>query len=448
MSDDLVKGEILRIADQALKKDSSYYVPHEPHPKQGIFLDLDCKEALYGGAAGGGKSEALLMGALQYVHQPGYAAILFRRTYTDLSLPEGLMDRADEWLGPSLARWSEKEKTWHFPSGATLTFGYLEYEKHKYRYQGAAFQFIGFDELTQFTESQYRYLFSRLRKLEDFEIPLRMRSASNPGGVGHEWVKQRFIVEGEEHNRPFVPARLEDNPSLHRESYIESLMELDPTTRQQLLEGDWTAAAPGNMFQRAWFPIIDEAPAGIQKVRYWDLAATEAKEGKDPDWTAGLKMAEKDGQYYIFDVTRTRSTPKYVEDLVKQTAAIDTKETYIYMEQEPGSAGVSSIDHYRREVLKGYAFWGIKTTGSKATRAAPVSSQAEAGNVFLVRGPWIGTFLDEVEQFPLGGHDDQVDAMSGAFEALHRTFDMTKWTKQWEKPNKGKKRLFQGKRRL
>ena len=133
------------------------------------------------------------MAALQYVDVPGYAALLFRRTYADLNLPGALMDRAHQWLGATAARWNAHDHRWTFPSGATLTFGYLETERDKYRYQSSELQYIGFDELTQFPESQYTYLFSRLRRLGDSEVPLRMRSASNPGGEGHEWVRARFV---------------------------------------------------------------------------------------------------------------------------------------------------------------------------------------------------------------------------------------------------------------
>ena len=105
------------------------------------------------------------MAALQYVEVPEYAAILFRQSYADLSLPGALMDRAHGWLFQTDARWGDLKKTWIFPSGATLSFGYLENENDKYRYQSAEFQFVGFDELTQFTESQYTYLHSRLRRL-------------------------------------------------------------------------------------------------------------------------------------------------------------------------------------------------------------------------------------------------------------------------------------------
>ena len=141
------------------------YIPHEPTEKQALFLLHDhIPEILYGGSAGGGKSDALLMAALQYVHVPGYAALLLRRTFPDLSLPEAIMSRSFEWLQNTDAHWHDKEKTWNFPSGATLTFGYLDAPRDHYRYQGSAFQYIGFDELTQFKENQYLFLHSRLRR--------------------------------------------------------------------------------------------------------------------------------------------------------------------------------------------------------------------------------------------------------------------------------------------
>ena len=394
------------------------YIPHEPTDKQAAFLLLPHREVLFGGAAGGGKSAALLMAALQFVDVPGYSAILFRRSYTDLSLPGALMDRAEQWLGGTDARWSQIEKTWHFPSGASLTFGYLEHPKDRYRYQGAEFAFVGFDELTQFDESEYRYLFSRLRRLKGDTVPIRMRAASNPGGIGHNWVKQRFLEEGLEHERPFIPSRLEDNPHLDQAEYEESLLQLDPITRAQLREGDWETRTPGSLFRREWFEIVDQAPAGAQRARYWDLAATEATAGTDPDWTAGCLGTVKDGIFYICDMQRVRQRPKGVEDLVKHCAGFDGLETEVIVEQEPGSSGVQTIDRYLRVVLLGYTVRGDRVTGKKDVRAKPLSAAAEQGNVKLVRGPWIGEFLDELEAFPGGGHDDQVDAASGCFNAL------------------------------
>ena len=397
------------------------YIPHKPTPKQLAFLLLDNQEALYGGAAGGGKSDALLMAALQYVDWPGYSALLLRRSYADLSLPGALMDRARAWLVPTQARWRDHLKTWEFPSGATLTFGYLDKPGDEYRYQSTEFQLIGFDELTQFTENQYRFLFSRLRRSQNAGIPLRMRSASNPGGVGHEWVRGRFIdTEGSVDTRVFIPASLPDNPHLDQVAYLQSLNQLDPVTRQQLLAGDWSARQPGNLFKREWFPVVEELPViRNRSVRYWDLAATPVRAGTDPDWTAGVRVDYgADGLYYVVDVQRMRGTPGEVESFIKQTAMIDGNGTQIFIEQEPGASGVNTIYHYVTRVLADYTVRGQRATGSKVERAGPVSSQAEVGNVRLLRGPWIGAFLDEVEAFPLGGHDDQMDGLSGAFMRL------------------------------
>tara|TARA_R110002012_G_scaffold281166_1_gene470171 strand:+ start:59 stop:1174 length:1116 start_codon:yes stop_codon:yes gene_type:complete len=331
------------------------------------------------------------------------------------------MDRARAWLIPTEARWRDHLKTYEFPSGASLTFGYLERTGDEYRYQSTEFQFIGFDELTQFPEAQYRYLFSRLRRSANTDIPLRMRSASNPGGIGHEWVRERFIdSEGSTDSRIFIPATLPDNPYLDQEAYLESLNQLDPVTRQQLLIGDWSARQPGNLFKREWFTVVDELPIiRNRSVRYWDLAATPVKMGTDPDWTAGVRVDYgSDGFYYVVDVQRMRGTPAEVESLIKQTAMMDGLGTQIYIEQEPGASGVNTIYHYVTRVLGDYTVRGQRATGSKVERAGPVSSQAEVGNVKFLRGPWIGPFLDEIEAFPLGGHDDQVDGLSGAFMRL------------------------------
>jgi predicted phage terminase large subunit-like protein len=357
------------------------------------------------------------MAALQYVDVPGYAAMLLRRTYADLSLPGALMDRAAQWLSGTAAKWQGQDKRWTFPSGATVTFGYCDTEADVYRYQSSELQYIGFDELTHFVEKTYRYLFSRLRRLAGVDVPIRMRAGSNPGGIGHDWVKQRFITEGAAHGRIFVPARLADNPHLDRDEYRRSLANLDPVTRAQLENGDWEVRSGGSMFRREWF-TFGAAPAGMRMVRYWDLAATAPKAGRDPDWTCGCLLGAHERAYYVADVKRMRGTPGDVEKLIKQTAELDGKAVAIWMEQEGGASGVNTIAHYRDTILPGWAFRGNHITGSKSERAAPVSSQAEAGNVKLVAGPWIGAFLDEVEAFPQGAHDDQVDALSGAFEKV------------------------------
>lgn len=224
------------------------YTPQTPTLKQATFLALDCREAFFGGAAGPGKSSALLMAALQFVDVPGYSALILRRTYADLSLPGAIMSRAHEWLAGTDARWNGSTKTYTFPSGATLTFGYLQNGGDHLRYQGAEFTFVGFDELTQFPRYQYTYLFSRLRRLKGVDVPIRMRSASNPGGPGHEWVRKRFILNGRRKGRVFIPARMGENPYLDQQEYNESLSKLDPVTCKQLRDGDWHVAKSGLVY--------------------------------------------------------------------------------------------------------------------------------------------------------------------------------------------------------
>ena len=230
------------------------WIADNPYPKQQQFLLLsDIREVFYGGAGGGGKSQALWYGALQYVHVPRYAALILRRRYTDLSLPSSLMNRSKALLAGTAAKWHEQTKTWSFPDGGTITFGYLENDGDKFRYASAEFQYIAFDELTHFKEDQYTFLFSRLRRNLSMPVPPRMRSASNPGSIGHDWVKRRFIdPETRDPDTVFIPASIADNPGMDRDDYRRSLRHLDPLTRQQIEDGNWDAA-PGGRFKRDWF---------------------------------------------------------------------------------------------------------------------------------------------------------------------------------------------------
>lgn len=179
-----------------------------------------------------------------------------------------------------------------------------------------------------------------------------------------------------------------------------------------------------NKFQRQWFEIVQEAPAPAwrTRVRYWDLAATLPKPGEDPDWTAGASVGWWDGIWYIFDMQHFQGTPLSVEQRIKQTAMTDGRGNFVYMEQEPGSSGVNTIDHYQRLVLSGWPFYGVRHTGSKDSRLNPLAAAAQAGNVKLLRGPWNVAFLDEAENYP-ADHDDQLDAAAGAMERISATMD-------------------------
>jgi hypothetical protein len=241
------------------------------NPRQLAFLALECEEAMYGGAAGGGKSSALLMAALMFADTPGYNALILRRSFQDLSQPGAIMDRAREWLSGTDARWNATNKRWTFPSGASLTFGYLKNAGSHLQYQGAEYSFIAFDELTQFEGYQYRYLFSRLRRLQGSGIPMRMRAASNPGGPGHDWVKRRFI-DKRRPDRAFIPAKFSDNPYLDQAEYLKALSKLDAVTRAQLMKGDWYISKAGLIYPEFGDCAVQasEVPWGrLRKVQDW-----------------------------------------------------------------------------------------------------------------------------------------------------------------------------------
>jgi predicted phage terminase large subunit-like protein len=404
----------------------SPYCPEEPSLTQRVFLRTNALEALFGGAAGGGKSSALLMSAMQYVDVPNYSAILFRRTYADLSLPGALMDRFKDWIaGQEDIHWNANSYVATFPSGARISFGYLNNTNDYLRYKGSEFQFIGMDEVTEIRENDYRYLFSRLRRPAGgplAQVPLRMRAASNPAP---NWVRQRFIVEGKETGRIFVPSLLQDNPGIDADSYRMALQALDPVERNRLEKGDWWSTSLGTLFDRNDFVIIDphEVPivtSAARAVRFWDLAATEPHSGNlDPDWTVGTLVLFDQGIAYVMDVRKIRAKGDKVEQLIAQTAAEDGKTVSIRIEQEPGSSGKALIDQYARYVVPGYDLVGLRASGDKVTRARPFAAAVANGNVRLIRGAWITDFLDEMASFPEAcSHDDQVDSVVGAFTYL------------------------------
>jgi len=181
------------------------------------------------------------------------------------------------------------------------------------------------------------------------------------------------------------------------------------------------APREGGLFKRAWFEIVGAAPADAKRVRFWDRAATAGA----GDFTAGVLVAHKDGTYYIEDVQRGQWASGDRDKIIVQQAQLDAGRhaggVTIGGEQEPGSSGVDAAKAFVR-MLAGFAVYTTPSTGSKEQRADPLASQAQAGNVKIVRGAWNGAFLDEMCSFPAGAHDDQVDAASGAFNRLARLY--------------------------
>lgn len=411
------------------------FVPHEPTPVQTAFLLLPQREVFFGGAVGGGKSDALLMAALQYVEVPGYAAILFRRTYQDLSLPGALIPRSMEWLQPTRASWDGINHQWRFPTGAYLQFGYLQHAGDEQRYRSAEFQFEGFDEATQLPfESQVRYLFSRLRRPTHgplADVPIRARLASNPGGLGHEWVFNRYIdprTLARHPERAFLPSWLDDNPYLDQPDYVATLeAALDDVTLSQLLGGDWHVRPKGGRFDRSWLRAskrhkrLPKEAVGWRWVRSWDLAATEPKPGDEPDWTVGSLMGlDDEGEVWVADVDRFRLDPGMQEARIKATADDDRmryENLSIVMEQEPGASGKIVAAHYET-VLLGSPFEALPASGKKEVRAIPWSAAWRKGRVHVIEAEWNESWYSEHEAFPTGAFDDQVDSGSAGYNYL------------------------------
>lgn len=236
-----------------------------PQPKQVKFMERSEYEALYGGAAGGGKSDALVVEALRQVNNPDYRALILRKTYPQL---EELIDRSHALypLAFPTATYNDSKHVWRFKSGAKIYFGAMQHKKDRTNYQGKRYDFIGFDELTHFTWDEYSYMFSRNRPSKkprsDRKTTVYMRATANPGGVGHGWVKNRFITAAEPNtpieeivtvnlpdgskkeirrDRVFIPASVFDNPALLEAdpNYLGSLALLPEKEKKALLYGDW-----------------------------------------------------------------------------------------------------------------------------------------------------------------------------------------------------------------
>jgi len=224
---------------------------HANEGPQTDFLAAGEKDVLYGGAAGGGKSFAMIVDPLRYCHKKAHRALILRRSMPEL---REMIDKSRELYPQAFpgAKFREVEKLWNFPSGAKVEFGFLERDADVYRYQGQAYSWIGFDEITHLpTEFAWNYLASRLRTT-DPEIQTYLRCTANPGGVGAHWVKKRYILPNNSNEsflgmdgltRKFIPAKLADNPYLANDGVYEQMLKsLPPIQRRQLLEGNWEVA--------------------------------------------------------------------------------------------------------------------------------------------------------------------------------------------------------------
>jgi predicted phage terminase large subunit-like protein len=430
----------------------------QPGP-QTAFLASRADIAIYGGAAGGGKSWALLLEPLRHVWRGDFGAVFFRRSTVQIRNEGGLWDESAKLYPHAGARAREQALEWRFPSGASVSFGHLEHERTVHDWQGSQIPLIGFDELTHFSARQFFYMLSRNRSM--CGVRPYVRATCNPDAdswvakliawwidretglpipersgvlrwfarVGEElvWADRPEALEGESKSLTFIGATLDDNAALVAADpgYRASLMALPLVERERLLGGNWKIRpSAGMFFRREMFEIVDAVPAGGCSVRAWDFAGSEAKAGADPDWTVGVKVTAVPDRanpnaktFYVEDVTRFRGAPAAVETALLNLASQDGPGVTIRLPQDPGQAGKAQAHNFVR-ALAGYHVVAKPVSGAKEVRAAPASAQAERGNVKLVRGAWNDAFLDELAAFPAAGHDDQVDALADAVSEL------------------------------
>jgi predicted phage terminase large subunit-like protein len=348
---------------------------------------------------------------------------------------------------------------------------HLERESDVHDHAGAEYDLIVFDELCQFTATQFWFLLSRNRSTSGVRPYVRGTCNPDPQSFVKKliawWLDDegrfaredragviRYFIRGDDdeliwgdtpedvYNQApelfdltnpeltpeqlclsftFVPAMLDDNPALKREDpkYRAKLRNMGRVQRARLEKGDWSVReTAGEVFREEWFPIVDKTPDDVvARLRYWDLAGSKRRRSNH---TAGLLFAmHADGTYTVEDVVNEKRRPQGTEDLLTEVAKRDGIEIEIHIEQDV-SSGELLIDQYQRHALRGHTIHGhrVRGQGTKEERAQPVSSAAEKGHIRLRRGEWNRAFLAQLQDFPDGGADDMVDALSGAFAQI------------------------------
>ena len=442
-----------------------------PQPKQEEFLSNPADIVIYGGAAGGGKSWALLYEPLRHVRNGEFGAVVFRSSMTQIKEQGGLWDASQKLyrMFPGAIGRNPQKPYWRFPSGAKVSFRQIARDEDVYDWQGTEICCIEFDELTHFTEFQFFYMLSRNRSTcgvrpyvrascnpdadswvagfiswwidQETGYPLKERSGKirwmiRRDEVVHwadtiEELWERFeLTTPEEKQEPksvsFVASTIYDNQVLLKTDpgYLANLKALSVVERERLLFGNWKIkAAKGLFFPRAALPeLLADVPNDVTRwVRAWDLAATDTDEGGDPAYTASVLLGKrKDGSYVIADATNHRLKAEKVRAMVKQCAVADKakyKRVKIRLSQDPGQAGKEQAQSYIK-MLAGFTVTTVKESGDKQSRAEPFAAQWQAGNVYVVAGPWTEALLGQYESFPESKFKDLVDSGSNAFNEL------------------------------
>ena len=436
----------------------------QPGP-QYEFLCSDADICLYGGAAGGGKTYAMLLDFLRWDGIPGVYGTFFRRTMPQILNPGGLWDTSLEIYPHVGAREKQSpQHSWTLDRGSKLVFSQLEHEKTVNNYQGAQIAVLYFDELTHFSRRQFMYMLSRNRSARGNIRPY-VRATCNPeknsfvrelvdpwigqdGFVDKERTKkifymynvgdQFFMDEDKDKLRKkfphmptdpksiqFVPARVEDNKILMKNDpgYLANLMSLNSVDRAKLYGGNWNVSEEsGDYFKREYFEYVDRRMLDPNRliIRFWDRAGTSAAEVRErkqnPDTqaeTASVKLSFHQQTFYVEDVTADMLTPNDVASRIMAIAQDDGPRVTIGLSQDPGQAGKFELEFYKN-FLAAFHKWEFRETGSKTSRSKPVSAKAERGKLKLVRAAWNEKLIEQSVSFP-AGKKDIMDALSGAF---------------------------------
>lgn len=414
------------------------FIPVVPYYTQVKLLTSTFEEqfAFFGGGRGGGKTETILMGALQFVNIPSWQAGVLRITTKNSGMLGAAQNRFLKWRNaPYLLNEGIEIKPegyhgiYRFPSGAQVQFNHVQYDKDVDNYQGAEYHRLLLDEAVQFSEHKLTRLKGSVRKTKDDPLPINIWYTGNPGGLTHDYFYTRF-VKG---SGLFIPSLYTDNPHLdsnYGESFLDSVMDENPTLGRQWKYGDWEAVPPGIMFERKWFTdnTYDYTPDEkiVAAVFLWDLAATEEEDINKKgggDWTAGCLLQKGElGTGYLDNMVRFRYAPNDAEPRIfKEMGEVyfDNPKTKFRIEMEGGASPKYLINTWSKR-LPGYDFDGWKVPRKdKLERARAMVSFIKHGHLKMRAEDWNNDFLSEITSFPTKGvHDDMVDALSGAFNVL------------------------------
>ncbi len=452
----------------------------EIRPQKGAqerFLSCSADICIYGGAAGGGKTFALLLEPLHYINNGKFGAVIFRKNNNQIFAEGGLWDTACN-IYPYCGGKAVKNpvSVWRFQSGMKVTFSYMELEKDVLKWQGSQIPLILFDELTHFSRKQFFYMLSRNRST--CGVKPYVRATCNPDAdswvaefISWWWDKntgypipersgvlrwfirrddtlywadskqeicKKFDLKTEEEKEEpksvtFIASTLQDNKILMEKdpSYMANLKALSLVERERLLYGNWKIKpAAGLYFPRNKVNLIEEIPDDVKQwVRAWDFAATEDRKNTESGaaYTAGVLIGKrKNRSYVIADVINRRMNASEVRQTVLNIAKTDKakyKNVKIRLSQDPGQAGKDQAEQYIK-LLSGFSVSVVRESGSKETRAEPFSAQwiglqgTEKGNVFVLLSDWTESYLSQLESFPEGKYKDMADASSNGFAEL------------------------------